>query len=602
MDGSGNLTISGDSTFTTPSVTPASNPILVVVDSTSANPFGAYMGEVLRAEGINAFQVEAPATVTSAYLAGFPIVVLTQTQPLTAAQAAAYSAYVQGGGSLLALRPDPQLASVFGMSVAAGTTQEGYLLVNAANPLGAGISNQTMQFHGVADHYTLNGGTALATLYSDATTATAFPAVVANTFGSGRAAAFTFDLVRSGVYTRQGNPATAGSADADGVVRTLTGFTNGWLNVDRASVPQADEQQRLLANIVESFGQQTTPIPRAWYFPSANTRSVLIVTGDDHGRQDSVFQNYASIVEQYGGDMSFYLARFGALTPSTLRALQSRGHELTIHPYGQADNQTLDQGFAAAINWFESTYGLVPSPTVRNHQVAWQGWADGARVEAKYGIGMDTSFYHWGSWLVQSNGQPSCTGWPTGSGLPMKFVDETGALVNVYQQVTQLVDEQLLTDAGAGFCGMDQAQATTASKQLVDSALGGFYSAVTMQVHTDYGATTWLGNMAAYAQSRGMPIWTTQRWLNFTQARHDATVDQLTWNATSHLLSFRYTSATTESSSAVLLPGTWQTKSITATTVDGTSAAATSITVKGLTYAAVPVPNGTHTLTVQYAP
>jgi hypothetical protein len=94
----------------------------------------------------------------------------------------------------------------------------------------------------------------------------------------------------------------------------------------------------------------------------------------------------------------------------------------------------------------------------------------------------------------------------------MKFVDQAGAVVNVYQQVTELVDEHMLT---AGYCGMNQTQATTAGKQLVDTALGGFYSAVTMQVHTDYGATTWLGNMAAYAQSKGMPIWTAQRWLNF---------------------------------------------------------------------------------------
>jgi hypothetical protein len=128
------------------------------------------------------------------------------------------------------------------------------------------------------------------------------------------------------VYTREGNPATAGTAYTDGFVRTITGFTNGWLNVDRASIPQADEQQCLLANIVESFGQQTTPIPRTWYFPSASHQSMLILTGDDHGQLDSVFQNYASIVEQSGGDMTFYHSRFGFLTPSTLRVLQSRGH------------------------------------------------------------------------------------------------------------------------------------------------------------------------------------------------------------------------------------------------------------------------------------
>ena len=56
------------------------------------------------------------------------------------------------------------------------------------------------------------GRRALATLYSNATTATANPAVTLRTVGSngGQAAAFTYDLARSVVYTRQGNPAWAG--------------------------------------------------------------------------------------------------------------------------------------------------------------------------------------------------------------------------------------------------------------------------------------------------------------------------------------------------------------------------------------------------------
>ena len=76
-----------------------------------------------------------------------------------------------------------------------------------------------MQYHGTADRYTLNGATAVATLYSNATTATPNPAVTLRSVGSsgGQAAAFTFDLARSVVYTRQGNPAWAGQ-ERDGVV------------------------------------------------------------------------------------------------------------------------------------------------------------------------------------------------------------------------------------------------------------------------------------------------------------------------------------------------------------------------------------------------
>ena len=64
---------------------------------------------------------------------------------------------------------------------------------------GAGIVEQTIQFHGAADLYTLNGATAIATLYSNATTATSNPAVTLRSVGllGGQAAAFTYDLARS---------------------------------------------------------------------------------------------------------------------------------------------------------------------------------------------------------------------------------------------------------------------------------------------------------------------------------------------------------------------------------------------------------------------
>jgi hypothetical protein len=601
-DAAGNQAISGDFTFSTPAITPPTNPILVVVDPASPSPFGAYVGELLRAEGINSFQTAAPSNVTAAYLGNFPMVILPRTSTLTSAQVTMYTQYVTNGGTLIALRPDPQLASLFGLTTASGTTSEGYLLVDSTNPISGGIVNQTIQFHGAADRYALNGATSLATLYSSATAQTNNPAVVTNTVGSGRTAAFTFDLAQSVAYTRQGNPATAGTAYTDGIIRTISAFTGGWVSLDRMLVPQADEQQRLLANIIVAYAQQTTPIPRIWYFPGAGQTSVLVPTGDDHGQVDSVYQNFANVIEQSGGRFSFYVSRFGPLTAATQQNLVSRGHEVTIHPYAQADSQTIDQGLAAAISWFQGRFGVTATQTVRNHQLAWQGWADGAKVAQNYGIRMDTSFYTWGTWLQKTNGQWVCDGYPTGSGLPMKFVDQTGAIIPVYQQVTQLVDEHMLSGAGNGYCGLTEAAGATLARQLIDQATGGFYSAITMQAHTDYGKTTWLASVTSYAQSKGMPIWTTQRWLNFTQSRHDAVVDQFAWNAASHQLTFRYRASTTEPSTTVLLPATWQSNAITSSTVDGAGAATSSVVVKGITYRAVTVPSGTHTVVIQYAP
>ena len=76
----------------------------------------------------------------------------------------------------------------------------------------------------------LNGATSVATLFSDATTATASPAVTLRNVGAagGQAAAFTYDLARSVVYTRQGNPAWAGTErDGTGPVRSDDLFFGG---------------------------------------------------------------------------------------------------------------------------------------------------------------------------------------------------------------------------------------------------------------------------------------------------------------------------------------------------------------------------------------
>ena len=109
-----------------------------------------------------------------------------------------------------------------------------------------GIVNETIQFHSAADLYTLNGATSLATLYSNATTATSHPAVTERLVGEsgGKAYAFTYDLARSVVYTHQGNPAWAGQKrdgkippirSDDMFVPPLDLSGPGWIDLDKVA-------------------------------------------------------------------------------------------------------------------------------------------------------------------------------------------------------------------------------------------------------------------------------------------------------------------------------------------------------------------------------
>ena len=183
-------------------------PILVI--SAASNPFSRYPVEILRAQGFNEFFAMDVSEVTSTILNNYEVIILGEF-PLQAGMVADLTSWVNAGGILIALRPDIQLSGLLGITLAGGTLSDKYLLVNTSSGPGFGIVDETIQFHSEADYYTLNAASSLATLYSDATTATSYPAVTQNIVGAngGKAYAFTYDLARSIVYTRQGNPAWA---------------------------------------------------------------------------------------------------------------------------------------------------------------------------------------------------------------------------------------------------------------------------------------------------------------------------------------------------------------------------------------------------------
>ena len=86
------------------------------------------------------------------------------------------------------------------------------------------------------------------------------------------------------------------------------------------------------------------------------------------------------------------------------------------------------------------------------------------KVELAHGIRLDTNYYYWpGSWIQDRPGLF------TGSGMPMRFADPDGSMIDVYQATTQMTDESGQTypvhDRHAARQRARPARATTASSR-----------------------------------------------------------------------------------------------------------------------------------------
>lgn len=608
--------------------------ILILRDPGAENPFGEYLGEILRAEGIPGFVTLSWDEIGAQPLDSFRVILLAEGG-LNAAQAERLAAFVSQGGGLVAFRPDAHLAETLGLERLPGELDGGYMQMDAAHPLAQGLETRALQFHGVADYYRPAGVEVVAWVSGMDDRPTQFPAVTIHAFGEGRAACWCYDLARSVVLSRQGNPAWA-DQERDGRlgIRGVDMFV-GWMDLDRLDIPQADEQMRLLSRIITDMLEEHLPLPRLGYFP-AGKRGVLIATGDSHQNAPGTIEKALGLVERYDGQMSIYhtpevmskLRRLvqrgraelagvplvGSIvannlsypTPDDVAGWRARGHEFGLHPYVE---EGLEAGWEAYQKSFLG-FGYGPiSPTTRTHRILWSGWVETARVQASHGIRMNMDYYHYGTAFQKASGE-WVNGFFNASGLPMKFIDEQGRLLTIYQQVTQLVDEHLMkVPWGGGWVDLTADEAVQVAEQVLQRAAA-VGVAVAAQYHVDLfafeeqyvrNATRFMEGSLSAAVELGFPIWTAESWYRFTEARQQAQMRRWSADAAAGRLEFEVeTDGVPQLSLAVMLPVAWNAMRLDQVRVDGAPVAITVEKVGGLEYGWFPVSPGRLGIMAQY--
>jgi hypothetical protein len=582
-------------------------PVLVVTDA--GDPFGRYDAEILRAEGLNEFAVIDKANLNTATLASYQVVVLAHTTSLSAAQVTTLNDWVQGGGNLIAMRPDKQLAGLLGLADAGGTLANGYVKVDTGSGPGAGITGATMQFHGTADRYTLNGATSIAALYTNATAATANPAVTLRSVGThgGQAAAFTYDLAQSVVYTRQGNPDWAGQ-ERDGqtdVIRSDDMFfdfnsAQSWVDMTKVAIPQADEQQRLLANLIEQMNLDRAPLPRFWYLPRG-LKAAVVVSGDDHATGGTADRFNAEETASPDGcsvpdwecvrSTSYVYPGTPNLSDDQVKAFQDDGFEIGLHLHvttGTSDcndiesAQTLDDDFTNQLQEFAQSWPSAAAPvTSRTHCIVWKDWTTEPSVEVKKGIRLDANYYYWpGAWVKDR------PGFFTGSGFPMRFAAADGAPIDVYQAATQLTDESGQT-------------ISKEIKALLDKALGaeGYYGVITANMHTDKDKadSAEYEQLVAEATSRGVPLISAKQLLTWIDGREGSAFQSVGYAA--NKLTFTVSPGSGARGLQAMVPTHTTKGALTLLTRAGAAVPTTIRTVKGIEYAFFDAVGGSYTAT-----
>jgi len=565
----------------------AGGPILVI--GKASNPFTRYYAEILRAEGLTQFTVKDISTVSAATLASYDVAILGDMS-LTSAQVTMLSTWVNGGGDLVAMRPDKQLAGLLGLTDTGTTLSNAYLKVDSSSGPGRGIVDQTMQFHGAADRYALNGATSVADLYSTATAATTAPAVTMRSVGSqgGRTAAFTFDLAKSVVYTRQGNPAWAGQErDGTSPIRSddlFFGAAAGdsqpnWVDLGKVAIPQADEQQRLLVNLLGTLTADKKPIPRFWYLPRG-LKAAVIMTGDDHagggtaGRFDgfrSASPAGCSVAQWECIRGTSYVFPNSPLTNAQAVGYNADGFEVGLHVNtgcGDYTPASLESDFTDQLLDWSDRYSSLPAPTTeRTHCITWSDWVGTPKVEFGHGMRLDTNYYYWPpGWVA------NVPGLFTGSGMPMRFADTDGSLIDVYQSTTQMTDE-----SGQTF--------PFTIDTLLDRALGatGYYGAFNANMHTDEVTSAGANAIVNSAKARGVPVVSSRQMLTWLDGRNGSTFESLSW--ADGRLSFKLGVGAGATGLRAMLPASFGGAALKTVSRDGNAVTLTRETIKGVEYA-----------------
>ena len=181
------------------------------------------------------------------------------------------------------------------------------------------------------------------------------------------------------------------------------------MNLDKVAIPQADEQQHLLGNLIGQMNLDRKPLPRFWFLPR-DEKAAVVMTGDDHGNggTEGRFNQYEALSPsgcsvanwECVRGTSYIYPNTPTLTNSEAAAFQAQGFEIGLHVNTNCANWSsqaqLESFYSSQLADLGANYPSLSSPTTnRTHCIAWSDWATQPKVELENGVRLDTDYYYW---------------------------------------------------------------------------------------------------------------------------------------------------------------------------------------------------------------
>ncbi len=560
-----------------------------------AAPFGRYVLEMLYAEGLTGAEEQnvRETPLEAGALEARQAVIVAPCGEDTGAEEAALQA-LQQGTPVVFLRPSEKTAAELGISEKQRrTANEAYIAPERDHPLWFAAVGDFLQFHGTADMYGEYGGRERVLAWiAGRDWALPYPAIVTGTYGVGRFAVFTYDLATSTVLFHQGRREQASTgpnpdADGDGLYCPSDLFF-GYRDRTLLDLPQADLQQQLLLRALEWAGAPHAPLARLWYYPDA-VPAIVLVNGDSDGMTRPQMEWYTNMVEAHGGEYTVYLMEqhLPHLTPEMERDYRRRGHSAGPHIW-HSHKPTVEQMRARIqeeVALFEERYGYPPK-TTRHHCVIWPGWVETAQALADAGFRMDTNF---------RAGDHLQYGYLTGSGLPMRFIDEDGEFIECFEQETLFCDDYVLVDKSF-LPPLSEEQAIATSKAYMDAASDYYHTVVHLYFHPIYAAGVlvntgqfirtagWFEAVLKYAAQQELPMPSTDVWCTFNEQRRATALSGQCWDDASGILQLNVEAHDGLPGGTLLVPARYSGRHIEQVLLNGEPMQLTQRSVAGIAY------------------